>query len=713
MTAPFATLKAPMVTADEIDLGRLVGTLWRGKLWILIVGTLALFAGGYYAFAIATPMFTTTATVVQETEQDPVVDFSGGLGGLGGLGGGIGPDQSAINTQIEVLRSRDLLEKLVAELNLTNDPEFNSTLRPELLISVTQALNMVRAALGQPIQEKRVLTPTQITDATVDNLRYALSVSNVRQSYVYHITATTQSAQKSMLITNTLAEFYINNQLDVKAEGNLQATAWLTDRLSQLRIELETSEAMVKDFNAQTDLINADTLAALSRQVKELRERLDGVRLSLTEVTIRIARMEAAALGNDAQQMVELAQDLTLDRLFAVLSSQNASGRSAFNNRFAQLIAQDKLERDRLAMQITSLELSISQQERQTSEQSADLITLQQLEREAEASGLLYEYFLSRLKETAVQSGVQSPDSRILSRAVEPLLPSAPRKAIILTLSLLLGLMTGSALVLFREMTQNTFRAAEELESRTGYAVIGQIPKFPARRRGKLLEYLADKPTSAAAEAVRNMRTSVLLTDVEKPPQVIMSTSSIPGEGKTTQSLALTQNLAGLGKSVLLIEGDIRKRVFEKYFEIKNENGLMATLEGKLSLKEAVHHELSLNADVLMSEQPTASAADLFSSQAFLNLITQARQEYDYIIIDTPPVLAVPDARIIGKHVDTTLYTVRWDHTTHRQVTQGLKELAQVNIKMAGLVLGQIDQKGLKRYGYGDQAYSYAGYHNN
>ena len=710
MTAPFVAPKTSAAIADQIDLGRLAGTLWRGKLWLLIASTLTVLAGGYYAFEVAIPMYTTTATVVQETEQDPVIDFSGGLGAGGP---GMGADQSAINTQIEVLRSRDLLEKLVIELDLTSDPEFNRELRPEPLISGTRVLNMVRAAVGQPIQEKRVLSPTQVRDASVDNLRDLLSVSNVRQSYVYNITATTRSAEKSTLITNTLAEFYIRNQLDVKAESNLQATAWLTDRLGQLRIELEASEAKVKDFNAQTDLINADTLAALNRQVKELRERLDGVRLSLSELTVRIGQMEAAALNNDAQQMAALAQDLTLDRLLADLSSQTTSSRTAFDNRFAQLIVQDKLERDRLAMQITSLELSIAQQERQTSEQSADLITLQQLEREAAASGLLYEYFLSRLKETSVQSGIQSPDSRVLSRAVEPLDPSAPRKAIILILSLVLGLTTGAAFVLFREMTQKTFRAAEELESRTSYAVIGQIPKIPVRRRGKVLKYLTDKPTSVAAEAVRNMRTSVLLTDVEKPPQIIMSTSSIPGEGKTTQSLALTQNLAGLGKSVLLIEGDIRKRIFAKYFEIKDENGLMATLEGKVSLKEAVHHEPSLNADVLMSEQPTANAADLFSSQAFVNLIMQVRKEYDYIVIDTPPVLAVPDARIIGKHVDTTLYTVRWDHTTHRQVTQGLKELAQVNIKIAGLVLGQIDQKGLKRYGYGDQAYGYVGYHNN
>ena len=707
MTAPFASPKTSAVKTDEIDLGRLLSTLWRGKLWIFLSGLFSLIAGGYYAFEVATPMYTTTATVVQEEEQDPVVDFSGGLGGS------MGADQSAINTQIEVLRSRDLLEKLVDELGLMADPEFNTELQTDPLITLLEIMNFARTAIGQPAQPERVLTPTQIRDAVVDNLRDALSVANVRQSYVYTITATTEDPQKSMRVTNKLAELYIRNQLDVKAESNLQATAWLTDRLGQLRVELETSEAQVKDFNAQTDLINADTLAALNRQVKELRERLDGVRVAQAELSVRIASMEAAALGGDAQQMAALAEDLTLDRRLSNIDAPTGNGRAAFDERFSLLIAQDKLERDRLGTQVTALEQSIAQQERQTEQQSADLITLQQLEREAEASGLLYEYFLSRLKETSVQSGIQTPDSRVLSRAVEPLLASSPRKPIVLAMSLVLGLIVGAAFVLLREMSQNTFRAAEELETRTGYNVLGQIPKIPARRRGKLLKYLADKPTSVAAEAVRNMRTSVLLTDVEKPPQIIMSTSSIPGEGKTTQSLALTQNLAGLGKSVLLIEGDVRKRIFAEYFEIKDQGGFMAVLEGKLPLSEAVHHEPSLKADVLMSEQPTANAADLFSSQAFVNLVRQARKEYDYIVIDTPPVLAVPDARIIGKHVDTTLYTVRWDHTTHRQVTQGLKELAQVNIKIAGLVLGQIDQKGLKRYGYGDQAYGYGGYHTN
>lgn len=707
MTAPM-NHTAPVDPANkEIDLAQLLGALWRGKFWITLFGLLAMLAGGYYAFQVATPLYTTTATVVQDNDPEPVVSFSAGLGS------GLGGDQNAINTEIEVLRSRALIEKLVQELDLISDPEFNPGLRPPAIISIGRIISLVRNQILPPTGPAIPLSAEQIRDVVVTNVQSVLGVANIRQSYVYSITATSNSPQKSALIVNTLANLYIDDQLETKSEKNLQATKWLTDRLGELQIELEGAEEAVKDFNANTDLINADTLAALSRQVKELRERLETVREDLIALDIRIASMTAAGESGDPKQMADVAQDRALARLLNNLEAGQSAERTAFETYFAQLIAQDKLERSRLNTQIASLTASIREQEQATDQQSTDLITLQQLEREAEASRLLYEYFLGRLKETTVQSGIQTPDSRILSQGIIPQLPTAPRKMIILAVSLLLGMLVGAALVLTREMLQNTFRAAEELEQRTGYEVLGQIPKIPARRRAKLLQYLTDKPTSIAAEAVRNMRTSVLLSNVDTPPQVIMSTSSIPGEGKTTQSLSLTQNLAGLGKKVLLIEGDVRKRIFAEYFQIKDENGLMSVLEGRVALADAVSHESSLKADVLMSEKPTSNAADIFSSHGFATLLKQAREDYDYIVIDTPPVLAVPDARIIGRQVDTTLYTVRWDHTTQRQVLQGLKELAQVRVPIAGLVLGQIDHKRLKRYGYGDQSKAYTGYNHN
>ena len=372
---------------DEIDLGQLLGTIWRGKLWILLAGFVTLLAGGYYAFAITTPLYTTTASVVQVTEQELVVDFSASLGGR------LGGDQSAINTEILVLRSRALLEKLVAELDLIRDPEFNEELRPEPVISLGQAVNLIRKVLGFQIPEERQLTSIQIRDAVVGNLRDALSISNIRQSYVFSITATTQDAVKSTQIVNVLADLYILDQVNLKGESNLAATTWLTDRLGQLRVELETAEAAVKDFSAQTNLINIDTLAALNRQVKDLRGRLEVERTSLIDLEAHIANLKTARASGDPQQMADVVQDRTLNGLFGEIDPQSPEGRSAFDARFEQLDTQSALERSRLQSQIVALETSVEQQAQATDQQSVDLITLQQLEREAEASRLLYAVF--------------------------------------------------------------------------------------------------------------------------------------------------------------------------------------------------------------------------------------------------------------------------------------------------------------------------------
>ena len=192
-----------------------------------------------------------------------------------------------------------------------------------------------------------------------------------------------------------------------------------------------------------------------------------------------------------------------------------------------------------------------------------------------------------------------------------------------------------------------------------------------------------------------------------------MSTSSIPGEGKTTQSLALAQNLTGLGKKVLLIEGDIRKRVFAEYFDIQDKKGLIAVLSGEAKLEEAVSHEPTLNADILIGEKTETNAADIFSSERFTRFLEDLRSKYDYVIIDTPPVLAVPDARVIGRSMDAVIYTVKWDSTSQRQVREGLKSLENVQVRVTGLVLSQINAKGMKKYGYGETYGAYGDYHNN
>ncbi|MFV2092511.1 MAG: polysaccharide biosynthesis tyrosine autokinase, partial [Hyphomicrobiales bacterium] len=308
------------------------------------------------------------------------------------------------------------------------------------------------------------------------------------------------------------------------------------------------------------------------------------------------------------------------------------------------------------------------------------------------------------------QQGIQQADSRVLSRAVVPRVPSAPRKSMILALSALLGVMLGAGLVLIRELRKNTFRTARDLEQVTGYTVMGQVPLIPARSRKGSMAYLADKPSSAAAEAIRNLRTSILLSNVDNPPQIVVTASSLPGEGKTTLALALAQNMAGMGKKVLLVEGDIRRRVFGKYFDSDNARGILSVLSGDATLKEAVLRDDRIGADILVGEKSSVNAADLFSSNRFSGFLKDTRKHYDMIIIDTPPVLVVPDARVIGQFADAILFVVKWDSTSKSQVEEGLHMFETVRLRATGLVLSQIDPKGMKRYGYGEKYGAYSAY---
>jgi len=688
---------------DEIDLGKLLLTLWRGKILILLTGLVALFIGGFYAYEVAVPVYTANATVALESREQQVMDIESVVTGLGG-------DQSTINTEVEVIRSRGLIEQLVLDMDLLSDPEFNSQLRPAPAFSVGQAVNLVRELISGPPEPKPMPSERAVLDRTMDAVLNAISVSNIRQSFVFQITVVTQDPVKSAALANRLAALYINDQIAVKFDKTEQATLWLSERVGGLQVQLETAQAKLKDFSSNTDLINAEALIALNRQIKDLRDRRMDMLAKSNAANDRIEKLQATRQG-DPDAFAKIARDSALDQALARLKAGRAGGQQAFDTRAEALMIRANLEAERSRAQLAALEASIVDVSTRIETQSGELVELEQLQREVEASRLLYEAFLGRLKETSIQQGIQQADSRVLSQAVVPTVPSAPRKSMILALSLMLGLMSASAALLVKEMTQNTFRVAEDLEAYTGYSVIGQIPAIPARRRKKVLKYLVEKPNSAAAEAIRNLRTSMLLANIDNPPKVIMSTSSIPGEGKTTQSIAIAQNLSGLGAKVLLLEGDLRRRVFSQYFDRPDQKGFLSVLSGDVALEEALVHDAELNADILFGEKSPINAADLFSSARFSDFIAMLRDNYDYVIIDTPPVLAVPDARVIGQSVDAILYTVKWDSTSHRQVLDGLKSFEGVNVKVSGLVLSQIDKRGMKRYGYGDSYGAYQSYY--
>lgn len=680
-------------TNDDLDLISLLYTLWRAKFIIALFVLVAGAAGFYQAFERSVPLYNASVVVVLEEQANNIVELESVVTGVSG-------EQASINTELEVIRSRNLIGQLVDRHNLIEDPEFNASLREQPKYSIAAFRRLIRSSPAA------TPSPEVIRENTISNVRSKISATNVRQSYVFRIAATTESPRKSAMLANALAELYIEDQINVKYEATARATEWLSNRVSELRVDLETSEALAKDFAAQSELVSPEALLALDRQIKDLRERRSDLVVSITD-----ARVLSNIGGDpDYEHIANLTEDRTLGRLLPETLAGDESAQASFEARASALAVGFEEAAVRFESQLASVNSSIELLESQQAQQSGELVELEQLQREAQAARGIYEYFLTRMKETSVQQGIQQADSRVLSPAIAPRSPSAPRKSFIIFVALILGGIVGCAFALLREMSNNSIRTAEELEDIAGINVIGQIPLIPARNRSSVLKYLTDKPNSVVAEAIRNLRTSLLLTNIDEKPQVIMSTSSLPAEGKTTQSLALSQNFSGMNQKVLLIEGDIRRRVFSEYFDISRTKGLLSVLSGEVELKDAVAFVDQLGCDVLIGEKSKTNAADVFSSKRFKEFLDKARKEYDIIIIDTPPLLLVPDARVIGQSVDAILYTVKWDQTTRMQVRQGIKMFEQVNLKVSGLVLNQIDPKGMKKYGYGADYGAYGAY---
>ena len=600
--------------------------LWRGKHWIMACAIAAGCAGVGYAKMIATPIYTAQSVVMLETREEQIVDLDSVIGGLSG-------DASVVNSEVEVLRSRGLMGKVVDQLKLAQDPEFNVVLRGQSRVDRLKALVRPPAVPDQ--------SPDKARDRAINHLLHVTEMRAVPNSLVFRIKVHGPKPEKTAQIADAIAGLYVRNQLDVKFQATEQATAWLTTRVTDLQADLEAAEARVTAFNAGTELISPEVLSGLERQLKDMRER-----------------SSALALG-----------------------PETARGTA----------------------QLTALSLSQASLEAQIARQSEDMIALQQLTREAEATRLLYEHFLTRLKETSAQQGIQQADSRILSQAVVPGTPTSPDTMQIVLMSLLAGSLAASGVLMARDLRDTTFRSASGLESATALRVLGQIPLIPANGRREMVEYLADKPASAAAEAVRNLRTSVLLAKADTPPQVFLSTSSLPAEGKTTNALALAQNLVGMGRSVVLIEGDIRRARLGPHLGLPPRDALGEVISGGVPVMEALQEVPHLGLHVLSGMQARVNAADLFSSAAFHDMIRALREQFDVVIIDSPPVLVVPDARILSQVADTVLFTVRWNKTTRAQLDEAMRLFETSGQRVAGLILSQIDPKGLRRYGYGGQ----------
>ncbi len=700
MTSPFSS--------DDITLLKVLQALWNRKWTVLMFVLVAMLMGGYYAFAVAVPKYSATTTLVLQPQNERVVDIESVLSG-------VSTDRAALNTEIEVIHSLELLKQVVNSLDLMTDPEFNTDLRPEPAFSITKLRGMIRSAIKSVVGGGKGNTPAKTAGADVSEeqrllnevvarLKKKIEAANLRDTYVFTITATTEGSMKSAVVANAVAAAYIQDQIDVKFHATENAVAWLSDRVSELESELHAQEEQIKEARAELGLATPEALAALNQQARDAQVRLEEGLASLDRQNSRITALETALEQENFDKLIELLESPVASRLRTQMINGDINAEALLRQQAKNAISQTQQAISRSINQVSVLESSLLRFDENVEEASKQLSTLQQLERDTQSTRTLYETFSTRLKETSVQRGLQQADGRVLSHAI-PGIPVKPRRVRILIVSILLGGMAGAAFVLFRQFMQTGFLSVEELEESTGISAVGQIPLIPIQKRGELLSYLHENPNSAAVEAVRNLRTSILLKNIDEPPQVIISTSSMPGEGKTTLAISLAHNFAGLGKRVLLIEGDMRRRTFDQYFDLPETHGINSILMKQATIEEVIYQDQRTQIEVLRAEASDHSAADTVSSEAFRNMLTELRAIYDFIIIDTPPLILVPDARVYGQMADFIIMSVGWNKTPQYVVLEGLRQLRSIGLDASGLVLSQYDPKAMSRYGY---SYNYA-----
>ena len=356
-----------------------------------------------------------------------------------------------------------------------------------------------------------------------------------------------------------------------------------------------------------------------------------------------------------------------------------------------------------------SLTASLNQLKAEAGQVNTAEVQLRSLEREADANRRLLETFLTRSKETESQEGFIEPDATILSRAVVPKVPTAPKRFLLLVLSAAAGLVLGIALAVGVELLDQGFRSLEQIESQMGVRPLGLVPMIGgmAALKHKPETYLLQRPNSAYAESIRSLRTSLALSDVDKPPRVVLIASSLPKEGKTSIALSLTYLLGSLGKRALLIDCDLRRPSIHKAHGAPLTPGLSDYLAGQADLPTVIRRHEESGSDYIAAGTAAPDPAELLGSRQMKALLTRLSEDYDLIVLDSAPTLAVSDTRALGRLADKAVYLVRWAESKRGVATAGLRQLAESGADVVGVLMTQVDARRHAQYGFSDSGYYY------
>lgn len=704
----------------DLDLGQLPGVLWRRK-WIIVATVVIGLLAARTFIGHLSPVYSASAQLMIAPEP-PVLDVQAVAAAVRG-------DAESTASEVYVLRSRDLALRVVDVLSLVEDPEFNPLLVPPEPAWWTRLFGGdAEAAVDTP-----ALTPKQERSLVASVLLGHLQAVPLGKSRVISLTAHASTPQKAALLANTVVEQYLALQIDNKRETTNIAQEWLATRSRELEEEVRAREAAVEEFRASAGLLRGagatrlsdEEASALSSQLVLARAERAAAHARLSEIDKLLAGANPGEAGDvlDSPLVRNLREEqASLHREIAELGEQYGPLHPRMVNAKAQLQDIEKAISAEVAKVVRTLrnEAAVARARERAIASSLDAlrasagrkgdseVRLRALERDAETSRNLLETFLARSKETAAQSTHLVADARMISRATPPFGPSFPNVRLLLIIAAAAALLVGVMLALLREGMDHTVRTRADPQWLLGSSVLGSLPLLRGRWFGvrSPARWVLRAPYSEYSEALRRMHTQLALTDLNAPPRVVLFTSPLPGEGKTSTLLALGRLLAGTGRKVVAVDLNLRKPTLHQAAGLSVKDGLgdwfKAAPEQPLPLQPDPASALQLLPVGRLQDDPGV----LLMSARFEGLLDTLRRDFDVVLLDSPPLLAVVDAQVLACLADVTVLLVRAGRTTRASAAEAHALLARACNGTPQVVLNAARQREeVPDYGHGLGAY--------
>lgn len=687
----------PPEAPAELSLPELLAVLRRYRL--LLAGALGIGIGAaVLLLAWLPPVYLATAQVMIEPVRQVLEDSA-----LPATG--IADDGTAIDSQVKLLASRSMARQVILALGLDVEPELQRSLD-------------VAERLGKLAGVARATAQGEGSIGLVDRFLDRLLVARDGKTQVIRITFASTDPRLAALVANGVAERYIQGQLEAKASATEDAVAWLRTALDQSRATLEAAESELASFRDGVQHEHADALALHGVDVVNLRRDLVAVAGERAARQAELARLRRVLASSDLDlAFQELGGSQVLEDLYN-LKNQTTRREAELATQYGDrhpLILDVRAERRELEGRIRaeqqalvgSVEAEIAAARAREAALQRELDGLKSqntalaqaeariadLERAADRARRLHEAYLGRYQVVADAGDTQRPDARLISEATVPLRPSQPRPALIFSLFGAASLGTGLLLVFFLEQLDRGFRTVRALEQGLGLRCLGAVPLVDRRRRRghALVDLPLERPRSRFAESLRALVAGLVGPAGKGAGRVVLVTSSVPNEGKSTTTTALARLAAAEGLRVLLIDADLRRPALAGLLGLEAEVGLVEILRGECQAEAVLRQDRRSGLSFIPGSARVSQPTRLLGPSGMGILLEEARRHFDLVLVDSPPLLAVGDARVMAPSCDAVLLLVRWSATQRALVAHALGQLENSPARPVLAVLTRVD----------------------